>query len=196
MELKKSTGLAVADIAARLGMSYMGTKAQCLALEKSGHLTSRNRHSGNGRPRLVYRLTAKGQSLFATEDQHLAISLLREARTLFGPAAPEKLLFLHFQTLGAEYLGMLSQAPTVEARLSKLASLRDSRGHMSQIINGALVEFQIPLSSIFREWPSAMAMEEAMLSKVVGTPLKRTMEGEGDHQCVRFEAFRCGPATD
>ena len=37
-ELKRTEGLCVADLAARLGMSYMGIKGVCLDLEKRGLL--------------------------------------------------------------------------------------------------------------------------------------------------------------
>lgn len=170
----------------------MGVKAQCLALEKSRHITSRNQHCGSGRPQLVYRLTAKGQSLFQREDHRLALSLLQEARTLFGSAAAEKLLFLHFQKQAAGYLKQIPDKASPEERLAALAALRDADGHMARIEAGCLVESHVPLSSLFEVFPAAVAMEEAMVSKVLGTAVTRQAEGSGDHYQIRFEAFRCG----
>ena len=40
--IKRSGGLPVGEIATRLGMSYMGVKAQCLALDKSGQYSDRH----------------------------------------------------------------------------------------------------------------------------------------------------------
>jgi predicted ArsR family transcriptional regulator len=190
--LKRSGGLSVGDLAARLGMSYMGVKAQCLALEKSRHITSRNQHCGSGRPQLIYRLTARGQSLFQNDDHRLAISLLNEARTLFGAAAAEKLLFLHFQKQTAGYLKLLPDRSSAEERLAALAALRDADGHMARVESGCLVESHVPLAGLFEAFPAAIAMEETMIAKVLGTPVTRLAESSGDHYQIRFEAFRCG----
>ena len=190
--IKRSGGLPVGEIATRLGMSYMGVKAQCLALDKSGHITARNQHRGSGRPQLVYRLTAKGQRLFQNSDHRLAVSLLREARTLFGAAAAEKLLFLHFQNQAAGYLEKIPAKGSPEDRLAALAALRDAAGHMARVEGGCLVESHVPLAGLFDAFPAAVAMEEAMVAKILGTPVTRLAESSGDHYQIRFEAFRCG----
>jgi len=190
--LKRSDGLPVGEIAERLGLSYMGIKAQCLALEKSGHITSRNQHHGGGRPRLIYRLTAKGQRLFQQDDHGLAVSLLREAQCLFGPSAAEKLLFRHFQKRAEEHLKQLPVKPSPEERLKAFAAQREAGGHMAKVQDGCLVEAHVPLAGLFEAFPAALGMEEAMVSKVLGFPVKRTEERSGDHYQIRFEAFRCG----
>ena len=190
--LKRSNGLPVGDLATRLAMSYMGVKAQCLALEKSGHITSRNQHRGSGRPQLIYRLTAKGQRLFQNEDHRLAVSLLHEARTLFGAAAAEKLLFLHFQKQTDGYLKTMPGKASPDDRLAALAAQRDAGGHMSRVEGGCLVESHVPLAGLFEAFPAAIAMEESMISKVLGVAVTRVPESSGDHYQIRFESFRCG----
>ncbi len=194
--LKRSGGLAVGEIATRLNMSYMGVKAQCLALEKSGHITSRNQHCDSGRPRLVYRLTAKGQGLYQKDDNSLAISLLHEARTLFGASAAEKLLFLYFQKRTAEYLKLVSGKSTPDERLAALAAQRDAEGHMARVEEGSLIESHVPLAGLFEAFPGAIGMEEAMLSKVLGVAITRRCESTGEHYQIRFEAFRCGSSGE
>ncbi len=194
-ELKQSNGLTVGEIAERLDMSYMGVKAQCLALEKIGFITSRNHHRGKGRPQLVYRLTAKGQELFRNDDTRLAVALLHEARTLFGPAAAEKLLFLYFQKQTAGYLEKLSVHPPGESRLPALADLRNEDGHMARVENHCLVESHTPLAGLFEAFPAAVGMEESMISKALGVPVTRRLERTGDHYQIRFEAFHCGTAS-
>ncbi|MFZ4774796.1 MAG: helix-turn-helix transcriptional regulator [Terrimicrobiaceae bacterium] len=195
-ELKRSNGLAVSEIATRLGMSYMGVKAQCLALEKSGYVTSRNQHRDSGRPQLIYRLTAKGQGLYQKDDSSLAISLLHEARTLYGASAAEKLLFLHFQKRTAEYLKQIPGKAPLEERLAALAAQRDAEGHMARVEDGALVEFHVPLAELFEAFPAAVGMEEAMISKILGVAVTRQVESSGEQYRVRFEAFRCGSAAE
>ena len=57
-ELKRTQGLCVADIAARVGMSYMGVKGICLDLEKRGLLDTWRHPAKIGRPQLFYRADA------------------------------------------------------------------------------------------------------------------------------------------
>ena len=195
-ELKRSNGLPVSTIAQRLGLSYMGVKTQCLALEKSGHVTSRNQHHGNGRPQLIYRLTARGQRLFQQEDHRLAVSLLHGAQALFGTTAAEKLLFLHFQKQTTGYLEQIPDRAPLETRLVALASLRESEGHMARVEDGCLVESHVPMTGLFEAFPAAIAMEEAMISKVLGVTVTRMVESSGDHYQIRFEAFDCERGAD
>lgn len=191
-ELKRSSGLAVRELAGRLGLSYMGAKQHCLLLEKKGYVESRNEHRGAGRPHLVYRLSKRGQALFTGEDCRLAISMLQQARGLFGAGAPGKILYSHFQEKASRYLGKMPVAGELGERLLRLAELRDEEGCMSRAEEGGLVEYHCPMKALFDEFPEAAGLEEAMLSKVAGVGLKRRVVGDPGHYEVRFEAFRCG----
>ena len=124
------------------------------------------------------------------------MSLLRGAQTLFGTTSAEKLLFLHFQKQTADYLDQIPRDAPPEARLEALASLRQSGGHMARVENGCLVEFHAPLAGLYEAFPAAIAMEEAMISKVLGVAVTRMVESSGDHYQIRFEAFRCGGGAD
>ena len=188
MELKRSDGLPVGALAERLGMSYMGIKAQCLALEKSGHVVSRSVHCGTGRPHLIYRLSVRGQELFQRDDNRFALSLLQEAQTLFGQAAAEKLLYLHFQRQAAVYAAKIRSAGTWGEKLAALAEIRESGGTMPRIDGETLVESHCPLAAIFEAYPAAAGMEEAMISKVIGLPVKRRRDGDQ----LRFERLIVG----
>jgi predicted ArsR family transcriptional regulator len=190
LEIKRSSGLAVGELAERLGMSYMGAKQHCLHLEKKGLLDSRNEHRGQGRPLLVYRLTRRAQGLFAGEDCRMTISVLKKARDLFGPAAPGKILYAHFQELATRYREKV-QSGEPARRLELLAELRDEAGCMARIVDGNLVEYHCPWQALFEAFPEAIALEESMLTKVVGVTLKRRVSGTAEHYEVRFEAFRC-----
>jgi len=182
-ELKRSDGMSVGELAERLGMSYMGVKAQCLALEKSGRAVSRSTHRGAGRPHLIYRLSGRGQELFQSGDQRFALSLLREAQALFGPTAAEKLLYLHFQRQAAAY-EKIPPSGTWEEKLAALAEIREGEGAMPRIEGDALVESHSPLAAIFEAYPAAAAMEDAMIAKAVGLQIRRRRDGDQ----IRMEA--------
>lgn len=100
-------GISVTDLSGELGMSYMGTKAHCVALEKSGYLEGRRGISTKGRPRLNYRLTDSGEDLFRGGGNDLPLSLLREASALFGTTAPRKILMMYFRTEATRYTALI-----------------------------------------------------------------------------------------
>src|ERR1700761_9827978 len=88
-ELKRTTkGLPVADLAGRLGMSYMGVKDLCIDLEKRGLLDTWRQPQKLGRPQMLYRLTPRAHELYPTASNALTIELLLAALHLYGPTAP------------------------------------------------------------------------------------------------------------
>lgn len=184
--LKRSSGLCIADLSSKIGLSYMGTKQHCLALEKKGYLTSRSEHQGTGRPRCMYALTPYGHLAFHREENPFAISLLRQARQLFGPGAAGKMLYLHYQERTEYYVRALDGIADLERRLAKLAELRDEEGCMASADGTTLVERHFPWAQIFAAFPEAEPLEEACLSKALGTPLKRSVVVTGPNKEVRY----------
>ena len=108
-ELKRTQGLPVADLATRLGMSYMGIKGLCIDLEKRGLVDTWRLPQKVGRPQMVYRLTQKAHDLFPTTSNAATIDLLEASQKLYGPAAPEKLLLLLFQKKTEEKIKTFSK---------------------------------------------------------------------------------------
>ena len=182
-QIKRSgKGLSVGDIAAALGMSYMGVKAHCLALSSSGHLITWREPTTRGRPRLLYKLADSGELLFAESGDQLAVGLLREAAGLWGSTAPQKLLAMFFRSQQADYAGRVKAETTLE-RARALARLRDREGRMSLLeenIGGdawAIRESHNPLASIMESYPEARVLEEHLISEIVGVRVKRREEG-------------------
>jgi len=182
-------GLAVKVLAERLGMSYMGVKQICLALEHQAYLDTFRRHRGVGRPELLYRLTAKAQDLFPQADNALALSLLQQARTLYGAGAPEKILYLHFQEKAQHYAARLPEGSAIQ-RAGELARLREKEGHLAECVTEPslrVIERHHPMQALFQALPQAAEMERAMFQKLLGTPVRREQTGgEGTYECVFF----------
>lgn len=175
--LKKSThGKDVRDLADSLSMSYMGVKAHCLDMHRQGYLDTWRQPGNRGRPRMFYRLTMKAHELFSEEKNDLALSLLKEARQLFGPTAPQKLLMLHFRSLTVKYKELV-QGEIPEERARSFAEVRDREGHLSQVEKGdtgwELIESHDSLQSLRVPYPEIDALECQMMSQVIGVPLRR-----------------------
>jgi predicted ArsR family transcriptional regulator len=185
-ELKQSHGLAVRELADRLGLSYMGVKQHCLALTKGGFIAGRNQHRGLGRPSMVYRLTKKGQAVFSSPFGGLCVSMLDQARTLFGPTAPGKILFLHFQKRTEALKEKILPGASPAERLARLAELRCEEGCMAEVDGDCLVEYHSPLAELFEAFPEALVMEESMLARASDLPLRRLVPTDPLRHEIRF----------
>lgn len=134
--LKRTGGLPVRPLSARMGMSYMGVKQYCLELEKKGFLETwrqpRSKGQG-GRPEMLYRLTDRAHALFPPAQNDLTLELLEAVQKVSGSAAPEKLLFTVFQNRAGHYLQRLPKYASLALRTALLARLRDQEGCMSEL---------------------------------------------------------------
>jgi len=166
----------VSELAHSLLMSYMGVKAHCLDMHRQGYLETWRQPGNRGRPKMFYRLTMKAHELFSEEKNDLALSLLKEARQLFGPTAPQKLLMLHFRSLASKYKEII-KGETPEERARSFAEVRDREGNLSQVeardSSWELIESHDPLQSLRMPYPEIDALECQMMSQVIGIPLHR-----------------------
>jgi DeoR family suf operon transcriptional repressor len=176
-ELKRTQGWCVADLAARVGMSYMGAKGICLDLEKRGLLDTWRRPQAIGRPHLLYRLTERAHDLFPTTSNAMTIDTLDAARKLFGGAAAEKLLLLVFQARTEEYAAKM-KGETLAERAASLARLRDHEGCMAECENRPeggvqIVEHHSPILDLRRAYPIVDRFETEMFQRLLGVPVRR-----------------------
>ncbi|MBX9743307.1 MAG: hypothetical protein K2W99_07220 [Chthoniobacterales bacterium] len=174
--LKRSAnGMAVADIALSLSMSYMGIKAHCIEMHQQGYLETWRQPGMRGRPLMYYRLTEKAHELFAEENYQLVSSLLQVSKTLFGPTAPLKLLMLHFRSLATNYQERIKKESVME-RARALSLLREADGSMSQFEEGTpwkIIESHDLYQNLLTDYPEVEALERQMISDVIGVPVRR-----------------------
>jgi predicted ArsR family transcriptional regulator len=187
--LKRTQGLCVKDIAARLGMSYMGVKEVCENLERRGLLdTWREPTTERRRPRMLYRLTDRAHGLFPTASNPLTLELLEAAKMLHGPAAPEKLLLLAWQRKGAALASRVAgSSPAVRAE--SLAGLRDAEGHMACVEPSPLriIEHHCPFLDVLRVYPIVARLDAEMFQRVLGAPVRRSEYTASGQYRVEFE---------
>ena len=190
-ELKRTQGLCVADLAERIGMSYMGIKGICLDLEKRGLLDTWRQPQKIGRPHMLYRLTQRAHDLFPTTSNAMTIDALEAARKLFGPSAPEKMLLVVFQQKTEQYVSRLRGEGAAE-RAKWLARLRDHDGYMAEFevddVNGELriVEHHSPILDLLRAFPAVAKFESDMFQRLLGTPVRREEANASGLFCVTF----------
>ena len=187
--LKRTHGLPVRDIAAKLKMSYMGVKDICTDLEKRGFLDTWRQPQKIGRPLMLYRLTQRAHELFPAASNPMTIDLLESAQKLFGQASAEKLLLLVFQKKTEHYKSRL-KGITVAERAKWLARLRDHDGCMSDFENtdgvARIVEHHSPILDLLRAFPIVAKLESEMFTRLLGTPVRREESSVSGLYCATF----------
>jgi predicted ArsR family transcriptional regulator len=188
-KLKRTQGLAVKELSGKLKMSYMGVKQHCIELEKEGYLDTWRRPVPRGRPEMIYRLTRRAHELFPVTSNEWTIELLASAKKLYGPSAPEKLLFTTFQQKAENYRAKLKGA-TLAEKTMWLARLRDNEGCMSEFEEGdglRIVEYHSPIRDLLTAYPIVARLECEMFQRVLKSPVRREETTASGLFCCTFQ---------
>ena len=201
--LKRTKGLSVNELVARMKMSYMGIKQHCLTLERDGYLDTWRRPQKMGRPEMVYRLTRRTHELFETDSNAFTLDVLKAIQEIYGPNAPEKLLYTVFERKCSAYKARL-KGETVKDRAKSLARLRDAEGFMSQYVEEAskggaqILECHSPILNLLEQYPIVgrlendrvpLAMNEDMFQSLLQTPVRREeSRSSGLYECCFYFA--------
>lgn len=187
--LKRTKGMSVNELVERMGMSYMGIKQHCITLHRDGYLDTWRRPQKMGRPEMVYRLTRRTHDLFQADSHQFTLDLLKAAEDIYGPNAPEKLLYNVFKKKTGS-LKSKAKGDTVADRAKWLAHIRDAEGYMAQFINnnkdgGAhILECHSPILNLVEEYPIIGRFEQDMFEAVLGTRVRRqVIRNSGLYEC-------------
>ena len=193
--LKRSKGMSVNELVAKLNMSYMGIKQHCTTLQRDGYLDTWRRPQKMGRPEMVYRLTPRTHDLFPADSNKLTLELLNSVREIYGPNAPEKLLYNVYGRKSAEREKKV-KGDTVAERAKWLARVRDNEGYMAQFINDSkqggpqILECHSPVMNLLDGYPIVARLEQDMFEAVLGTNVRREEKREsGQYECAFYFAL-------
>ncbi len=190
--LKRSRGLSVNELVDRMRMSYMGIKQHCLTLQRDGYLDTWRRPQKMGRPEMVYRLTRRAHDLFQADSNRFTLELLDSVQSIYGPNAPEKLLYNLFERKCAN-LKEKVKGETVADRAKSLAKIRDTEGHMSQFVTDdggpQILECHTPLQNVLDKYPIIGRLEQEMFEQLLGTRVRRQeTRNSGLYECAFYFA--------
>jgi len=190
-EIKRSQGLSVSELCDRIGLSYMGVKQHCIALEKEGYLDTWRRPKGMGRPEKAYRLTEPAQEFFPTEYSSLTVNILDSIADVYGPAAPEKILHNIYQSEAQRMSREVESLESLEERARHVAEMRDQRGYMSEYYFDSetgkhqLIEYNSPILICLDKFPILRDLERQMLENVLRCKVERDEERiSGLYKCI------------
>jgi len=180
-EIKRSQGLSVSQLCERINLSYMGVKQHCVALEKDGYLDTWRRPKGMGRPEKAYRLTITAQEFFPSEHTNFTAEILKSLEQVYGPAAPEKILYQIYQNLTVRLQARVS-GTSIEERARSFAAVRDQEGYMSEyyynpdVQRHQIIEYNSPVLVIADQYKILHQLENTLIENILGVAVAREEE--------------------
>jgi predicted ArsR family transcriptional regulator len=191
--LKRTRGMSVNELVGKMKMSYMGIKQHCLTLQRDGYLDTWRRPQKMGRPEMVYRLTRRTHDLFPTDSNQFTLELLKSMQEIYGPNAPEKLLYNVFEKKTAALRAKV-KGETVAERAKWLARVRDAEGCMAQFTASGeggphILECHSPIINLLEQYPIIARLEQDMFEALLGTRVRREMlRNSGLYECAFYFA--------
>jgi predicted ArsR family transcriptional regulator len=187
--LKRTRGLSVNELVDKMKLSYMGIKQHCITLHRDGYLDTWRRPQKMGRPEMVYRLTRRSHDLFQADSNQLTLDLLKAAEDIYGPNAPEKLLYNVFKKKTAA-LKIKAKGDSVAERAKWLAHFRDGEGYMAEFVNDNdakphILECHSPIMNLVEHYPIIGRFEQDMFEAVLDTRVRRqVIRNSGLYECA------------
>lgn len=191
--LKLHQPLSVAQLAAALGISPMGTRQHLAILEREGLVQAAPRRLGPGRPGHVYTLTPRGDELFPRRYLDLALQLLSLVEAHGGPEELEGLLRLQAEQAVTELAPQMAGRALPE-KVAVLAAFLERHGFMpgpadTQETSGAEKPLSLhlhncPIRPVAQRYPMLCRLEAEALSRLLGARVRRT-------SCIAGGAFHC-----
>jgi predicted ArsR family transcriptional regulator len=150
-------------------------------LEKDGYLDTWRRPKGMGRPEKAYRLTLMAQEFFPSEHTNFTGEILKSLEQVYGPAAPEKILYQIYQNLIVRLQSKID-GQTLEERARSFAVLRDQDGYMSEyyfnpdLQRHQVIEYNSPLLQVADQFKILTQLENNLIESVLGVRVQRDEE--------------------
>lgn len=174
--VKRSGGMCVKELSAKLKMSYMGVKQHCDDLKKRGYLDTWRRAKKTGRPEKIYRPAEKLDLVLPNWGSELSLGLLTLIAQAYGDTVPERLLYSFLQQKVERWNTKL-KGKTPSERAQELAKQRNADGWMCEAMDDEeglrLVDYHSPLAEVARLYPSLPELEVRVLSRIFGHTLQR-----------------------
>ena len=134
----------------------------------------------------------RGRGRFHADSHQLTLDLLKASEDIYGPNAPEKLLYSIFKKKTAA-LKAKAKGETVAERAKWLAHVRDAEGHMAEFLTNEkdggpqILECHSPLLNVLEHYPIVGRLEQDMFEAVLGTRVRREVSrNSGLYECAFY----------
>jgi len=130
--LKSRGPQATGALARALGITVVGIRQHLARLHAEGLVAFDDQTGEVGRPKRLWRLTAKGHGRFPDTHGDLTVSLIGGIRSTFGEAGLDQLIEARRDSAVTAYRSALEACFSLEDRVRTLARLRTEEGYMAE----------------------------------------------------------------
>jgi DeoR family suf operon transcriptional repressor len=176
VELKRSPGLTVMDLAERLGASLNAIRHHIKELEADSLVEHDRCRKGVGAPVFQYRLAADGEALFPRRYEETLMQLLRGLAEREGREAAVAMLAAQFDAIENRLAGKLDGLSHDE-KLEVVTRTLTDEGFMPEwrpdSDGGALLEHNCAILAVAEQFPEVCDAEERFLARALGAVIER-----------------------
>jgi predicted ArsR family transcriptional regulator len=199
VELQRSPGLTVMDLAERLGASLNAIRHHIRELEADSLVEHDRCRKGVGAPVFQYRLAADGEALFPRRYEETLMQLLRGLVEREGREAAVAMLASQFDAIESGLAGQIGELSTDE-KLEVVTRALTNEGFMPEWSpapdGGALMEHNCAILAVAEQFPEVCEAEERFLSRALGADIERRSHIlDGCGACGYNVRFRPAAAT-
>jgi predicted ArsR family transcriptional regulator len=190
--LKMQGAQTAGGLAERLGVSPMAVRQHLQALKAGNWVVYQEERRPLGRPVKLWQLAPRSRDRFPDSHADLMVDLLRSIETVFGAKGIDQLMLDRKQRQIQTYLTKVTDIPSWQQKVQKLAHLRTQEGYMAEVIEqsgGALllVENHCPICAAAQNCQKLCTTELDVFRSVLGTSV--TVERiehilQGDRRCA------------
>ena len=185
--LQQRGALRIKDIEAALGVTATAVRQQLTTLLAEDLVALTTVREKRGRPHAVYRLSEKGQALFAQGYEELALVLLEEVLELKEPDVAQRMLHRVSMRLGQQYAEQVQGAALTD-RVQALVVWFQEHGIMSKVDEEAdtfvLTEYGCPYYGLARQHREICGLEIEAMEVALGAQVTQCQSQlDGYHGC-------------
>lgn len=186
--LLRRANLTVEEMAKALGVTDNAVRAQLVSLERDGLVRQHGLRRGAGKPSYCYSLTAEFEPSLSRAYIPLLVRLLRE----LGERMPDEQITELLRDVGRRWAAELPLPPAdPKSRVAAASALLNELGGVTEVeehegrhrIRG----YSCPLALAVRQNPQVCAAVEALLTQLLGTPVREQCDRTGEQARCCFE---------
>jgi predicted ArsR family transcriptional regulator len=190
--LKSRGPLGTSTLARALGITEVGVRQHLAKLHGEGLVAFDDQAGEVGRPKRMWRLTAKGHGRFPDTHGDLTVNLIEGIRSVFGEAGLNRLIEARQKSIAATYRQALEPYPDLGDRVGALARLRTAEGYMAEFeMQGdgsfLLIENHCPICAAAKTCQGFCRSELALFEAAFGVDTSVTRQEHllsGGRRCV------------
>ena len=186
--LLRGSAKTVNDLSAELSLTDNAVRAHLLSLERDGLIKQSGTQPGTRKPHFAYELTEDAEHLFPKAYDVLLNELIGALKTRLDAGTLDEVLKQvgHSLATGQANPRGVAQHDRIKNALSTLEALGGAPRVESGTGKIVISSESCPLAAVVAEHPEVCGLAQALLSEIVGSPVKENCDRNGPPRC-RFE---------